>query len=133
MSVVVIEEAVLRQLVAEEAARAIAPVLAALARPATEGAAEGTLGADAGLLTREDLAAMLNIDFRTLRRLELRGVIPPPLRIASRIVRWRRKVIENWLSKFERKELDAMAPGRLHVRAVNHHTAARARIQEPAG
>ncbi len=73
--------------------------------------------------------ARIGVHARDLRRLELEGEIPPGIRIGRR-VRWRRRSLEAWLSRLEKKALDAGARGRLHVRAVNDHTAAH---QEPEG
>ncbi len=53
--------------------------------------------APAELLTTDDLAALLQIDERTLRRLVREGAVPPPIRIAGRILRWRRADLDRWL------------------------------------
>ncbi len=118
MSVVVTDEAALRALVREEVALALEPVLAALARlvPA-QAATDGD-----GLFDRDAVAAMLGVHARDLRRLVLEGEFPPPIKVGGRRIRWRRKTVTRWLDDRER--------GRLHVRAVNDHTAAH---PEPAG
>lgn len=50
------------------------------------------------LLTAEQLAELLQVSARTLRRLELSGAIPPAISIDG-IKRWRRSTIDRWLSK----------------------------------
>jgi predicted DNA-binding transcriptional regulator AlpA len=110
MSVIVADEAALRALVREEVRLALEPVLAALARL---GPAQGATAAD-GLLTREEVAALLRVNARDLRRLVLEGAFPPPIKVGGRRLRWRRKTVTRWLDAAERS--------RLHG-AVNHQTA----------
>lgn len=50
------------------------------------------------LLTREEVAALLRVHVRTLRRMALEGVIPPPIRIGERVIRWRRETLTTWLN-----------------------------------
>ena len=120
MSIIVTDDAALRALVAEEVDRAVAPVLAAIARlEATRGAGGGD-----GLLTADEVVELLRVDRRTLRRMVLAGEVPAPITIGARTIRWRRRSLEAWLSKLERKALDGSARGRLHG-AVNVQTAAR--------
>ena len=53
------------------------------------------------LLTREELADLLRVDARTLRRLELQGDVPPAISIGGS-KRWRRAAITRWLRERER-------------------------------
>jgi predicted DNA-binding transcriptional regulator AlpA len=48
------------------------------------------------LLTASAVADKLGISIRTLRRLELQGKVPPPLRIGGS-VRWPVKLIDAWI------------------------------------
>ena len=58
-------------------------------------------GAMPELLTREEVAALLRVDARTLRRLELEGEVPPAITIGGS-KRWRRTTMERWLAARER-------------------------------
>lgn len=49
------------------------------------------------LLTTKDLARLLQVSTRTLRRWQRGGHVPPPLRIGGSL-RWRAADIETWLS-----------------------------------
>jgi len=60
-----------------------------------EALARSALGV--GMLTYADLAAMLNMGERTVRRWVAEGVLPPPdLRLRG-VIRWRPATIEQWL------------------------------------
>lgn len=52
------------------------------------------------LLSESELAAKLHCCRRTVRRLELRGKLPAPIRIGSS-KRWRSKEIEKWLTMMQ--------------------------------
>ena len=88
--IAVIDTTALRALVAEEVQTQLAPIEGML-REALERAAPPHGNQ---LLTREEVAAFLRVDVRTLRRLVLANELPGPIRIGERIVRWRRKDIE---------------------------------------
>lgn len=85
----------LRAIIAEELDRRLAPVVAALTihdRPAAI--------PDAGaMLSRIEVARLLGVNARTLRRLVLAGELPAPVRIGKRTVRWRRGDVEEWLGR----------------------------------
>ena len=51
---------------------------------------------DATLMAAGELAEALQCHPRTLRRMELRGELPPPIR-KGRLKRWRRQEIQTWL------------------------------------
>ena len=99
MTTVVADEAVLRRLLREELHRAIQPVMDALGQ---HGAGQAA-GRDDTFMTAEEVAELLRIDRRTLRRLELEGDMPRPIVIADRTKRWRRCVIEKWLHNLEQR------------------------------
>lgn len=88
--VTLLDEAVVRRVLGELLADRLAPLVAAIERV--------TRPADAsGLLSRDQLADYLQVDRRTLQRLEREGALPRPLRIAGRIDRWRQQDIDAWL------------------------------------
>ena len=95
MSLVLTEESILRRLVAEEVARAVQPVLDALAQQVGAQAKERR----DTLMTRQEVVNLLRIDPRTLRRLEREGSIPSPIVIGERTLRWRRREIEKYLTE----------------------------------
>jgi len=49
------------------------------------------------LLTAEQLAQLLQMSLRSIRRKASDGELPPPIRL-GRLTRWRRDVIESWLA-----------------------------------
>ena len=79
--VVMIDEATLRRILAEEIAKAIGP-LKPTALPMM-GAAE--------------LAQLLRVNVRTLRRMALAGDVPAGTRIGGKTLRWDRRVVSRWL------------------------------------
>jgi predicted DNA-binding transcriptional regulator AlpA len=88
--ITILDEATARRLLGELLDEKLTPIIVAIehtARPADA----------AGLLDRKQLAAFLQIDERSLRRLEREGAIPRPARIGGRIDRWRRSDIDRWL------------------------------------
>lgn len=52
----------------------------------------------AQLLTGAEVAALLQIDERTLRELRHSGEVPGPLSVGKRL-RWRRRDVEAWMAK----------------------------------
>jgi predicted DNA-binding transcriptional regulator AlpA len=50
------------------------------------------------MLTARDLAALLAIGRRTLQSWRATGKLPPPDVAIGKILRWRRKTIENWIT-----------------------------------
>jgi excisionase family DNA binding protein len=48
------------------------------------------------LLTAKDVAGLLNVDIRTLRRLRHLGDVPKPITV-GRVLRWRRRDLDRWL------------------------------------
>lgn len=50
------------------------------------------------VMTPDDVAAMLQINVRTLRRMRLAGELPEPLLFGTR-TRWRRADIEKWIAE----------------------------------
>jgi len=52
----------------------------------------------APLLTAADVAALLQVDQRTLRELRHAGDVPAPIAIGKRL-RWRRRDVDGWLAK----------------------------------
>lgn len=110
---VVVDEAVIRRIVAEEVQRAVQVALDARAH---DGGTRGDVGDD-GLMTAEQVAALLQVDRRTLRRMVLLGEVPAPITIGARTIRWRRRTLERWLVGIEKKgAIDASRAGWLHVR-----------------
>ncbi len=57
----------------------------------------GRSAADAALLTVDDVAELLSVSPRTVRRMADSGAMPRPLKLAS-LVRWRRSDIDRWLA-----------------------------------
>ena len=45
----------------------------------------------------KELAQMLSISLRTVRRLDSAGKIPRPVRVGSTAIRWRLEEIKNWI------------------------------------
>lgn len=52
---------------------------------------------DAALMTVDDVAALLAVSPRTVRRMADSGAMPPPVRLAS-LVRWRLADLDRWLA-----------------------------------
>jgi predicted DNA-binding transcriptional regulator AlpA len=48
-------------------------------------------------LSRNDLAALLDVHLETIKRLEREGKLPAPVRITSKLVRYDKAVIEKFL------------------------------------
>lgn len=48
------------------------------------------------LISATDLAREFRISTRTVRRLDLQGKIPRPIRVGRRAVRWRRAEVVDW-------------------------------------
>lgn len=55
----------------------------------------------AELLTAAQVAAKLGIGIRTWRRLACLRDTPQPIRMSSRLVRWRETDIDEWISQKE--------------------------------
>jgi excisionase family DNA binding protein len=53
----------------------------------------------AKFLTEKDLAELLGVSTRTVRRMEADGRIPRGKRIGQRIVRWSESTINTWFEK----------------------------------
>jgi excisionase family DNA binding protein len=51
------------------------------------------------LLSEQDLAELLGVSARTIRRMHADGRLPRGKRISERRVRWSQDVIERWFSK----------------------------------
>jgi excisionase family DNA binding protein len=51
----------------------------------------------AALLTVDDVAALLNVSTRTVRRMADSGAMPRPVKLAS-LIRWRRDDIDAWVA-----------------------------------
>lgn len=51
------------------------------------------------LLTEADLAELLSVSTRTIRRMKAKGELPAPKFITERKPRWMPKTIERWLEK----------------------------------
>lgn len=88
--IALLDEAAIRKILGEELARQLDPILAAIKNAAPAAPADEPL-------SRTDLAALLGIGSRTLRRMELAGLLPPPIRASQRAVWWPRNVITAWL------------------------------------
>lgn len=50
------------------------------------------------LLKPRELAQKLGVGLRTLHRLKAQGVLPQPMRIGTRLVRWRASEIDSWIA-----------------------------------
>jgi predicted DNA-binding transcriptional regulator AlpA len=85
---VIVDEAALRRILAD----AIAPLQAELAAIKT---AQAT--STSPMLKPKEVARLLNVDERSLRRMALAGDIPPGVRVGSKLLRWPRAVIERWI------------------------------------
>lgn len=59
--------------------------------------ADQTLSADAALLTVDDVAALLAVSTRTIRRMADSGQMPRAVKLSS-LIRWRRSEIDAWLA-----------------------------------
>jgi predicted DNA-binding transcriptional regulator AlpA len=57
----------------------------------------GPMGEDEGLLTEEEVAAMLQVTLPTVRRLRLEGSGPPCV-VIGRQNRYRQAVVQRWLA-----------------------------------
>lgn len=44
------------------------------------------------------IADLLNLTPRSVRRLAHKGVIPQPVRIGTRMLRWRKDVVDSWVA-----------------------------------
>jgi hypothetical protein len=90
--VTLLDEATLRRIIGEELDARLAQVFDAMRKLAAQSSPE------TDVLTRADLASLLKIGSRTLRRMELvPGLLPPPIRSSQRAVWWPRKVIREWV------------------------------------
>jgi predicted DNA-binding transcriptional regulator AlpA len=89
--VALLDETAIRKIVSEELGRQLAPILAAIKSVATPATASDDP------LSRMDLASLLGIGSRTLRRMELAGLLPPPIRASQRAVWWPHAVIQKWM------------------------------------
>lgn len=49
------------------------------------------------LLTVAQVAERLSVCVRTVRRMVKNGRLPPPLRFSSKLVRWRRRDVDDYL------------------------------------
>jgi predicted DNA-binding transcriptional regulator AlpA len=64
----------------------------------------GTLSAaHSYLVTVFDLADMLGVDQATIRRWCITDKLPPPLKLAGKVLRWKRAEIVAWLEKQQTK------------------------------
>jgi prophage regulatory protein len=52
-----------------------------------------------GLLTSREVALRLKIGVKTLYRLVRAGVLPQPIRLSRKLLRWREEDIEHWLKE----------------------------------
>ncbi len=86
--IAVMDESLLRAIVAEELARLLGPIWDAIAAP---------VRTDDVLIDAKAFAAILGTNRRTLRRLVLEQAVPAPMRIGGRIPRWRRIDVERWI------------------------------------
>ena len=93
------DEATLRRVVADEVRRALATVIEAIG---DDSGAQGRTDASV-FMTGHELAELLRVDRRTLRRMVLAGEIPAPLTLGERTQRWRRTTIEKWVRKSEQR------------------------------
>ena len=57
----------------------------------------GLMGDDEGLLTEEEVAALLQLSVPVVRRLHLEGAGPPCVKI-GRQTRYRQAVVQRWLA-----------------------------------
>ena len=57
----------------------------------------GVMGDDEGLLTEEEVAALLQVSVLVVRRLHLEGAGPPYVQI-GRQTRYRQAVVQHWLA-----------------------------------
>jgi predicted DNA-binding transcriptional regulator AlpA len=57
----------------------------------------GLMGDDEGLLTEEEVAALLQLSVPVVRRLQLEGAGPPCVKI-GRQTRYRQAVVQRWLA-----------------------------------
>ncbi len=101
---ILVDEATLRRLLREEIQLTLQPTLDSLAH---HGAGHTKNGEDE-LLTKKEVADLLRVDVRTLRRMVRSGEVPAPVRIGDRTDRWRRTTIESFL---KRKEKQALTSG----------------------
>jgi len=56
-------------------------------------------GPPKGLLSPKEVAEIVTLSKRTIRRAVLSGTFPAPLEIGARAIRWRRVDVEFWLSQ----------------------------------
>ncbi len=56
------------------------------------------------LLTAQEVAHRLKIGVKTLYRLTRAGVVPEPLRLSRKLLRWREEDIERWLKERPRED-----------------------------
>jgi len=89
--IAVLDETTIRKIVSEELASQLDPLWAALKR------IDAQVPEDDGPLSPKDLAALLGIGSRTLRRMLLAGLLPEPIRASKRAMWWPRDVIKDWM------------------------------------
>jgi excisionase family DNA binding protein len=51
-----------------------------------------------------ELARLLDVKIGTLRKLHRDGVLPPAIRIGTRLLRWRREDIQQWMANLRPEE-----------------------------
>jgi predicted DNA-binding transcriptional regulator AlpA len=96
---IVADEATIRRLISDEIERALQPIMAAMKQNA-----RGHTADDAhALMTANELATLLHVDRRVLRRLVHQGDVPSPIVLGDQTLRWRRRVIEDWLRNLEQR------------------------------
>ena len=103
-AIVVTDTETLSRVVADAVAKAMAEVRPVAVSPPVAPDPDA-------LLTRDDVATLLKIDTRTLRRLEQEaGALPRPIVVGGRLVRWRHRDIMAMLDndgKVPRKLVDS--------------------------
>ena len=62
---------------------------------------EGTGMTDQRILSRRDVACLLDVSLSTLWRLVRNGSFPPPMRVSPGRVGWRAKTVERWIDARE--------------------------------
>jgi len=58
----------------------------------------------AELLSPKELARRLGISLRTLRRWRSMGLLPEPIKLSSRIIRWNWEDVKLWLEKCQERK-----------------------------
>jgi excisionase family DNA binding protein len=58
---------------------------------------------DPDYITKAEVAKLLGVTTRTVDRWVAKRVLPPPMRVGPRLLRWRRQVIHDFMRRLEKR------------------------------